>query len=485
MLVAISALGLIGLAGIRDDNVKLEEVRKNIFMPLATLTDVRDKTVSWNRALLNLVLSNSLENLDKYKEHLSRYEGEVVDGLARVEKEASLTAEEKALIRTIHAAFDILVSLKTEVTSIANEGKKIEARNLIWLKIRPQIDIIETDFEQLIDIQQTQLGETLRAAQVAYRNKAYHIVMVGAVLLLGAIILQLIFKNKVIRDISDIVRSLRMVARGNLSGQSKNGRIRELSYVSQEINQMVGQLREANEFREQTIRTINHELRNPLTTMKLGLAMIIDKSLGDLNDRQSKTLLSIDHSVNRLIRTTEELLEVAKPKVEVNSLHLTRVELGRVIKSALQLHDPKAAAKGLKLVVNLPDGALYARADEDKIMRVLTNLIGNAVKYTDHGQIEVSATQEGEEVVVAVSDTGIGISGKDLPKLFKEFAQGENSARIEDQGTGLGLFISKNIVELHRGRIWAESKEGKGSRFSFILPIDRSENKHSLAGDKS
>jgi len=137
----------------------------------------------------------------------------------------------------------------------------------------------------------------------------------------------------------------------------------------------------------------------------------------------------------------------------------------------VSLFETKAREKGLEIKVNLPPvGRLNLYIDEDRIIKVFTNLIDNSLKFTEMGNIGISLIDKGKEFEFTVSDTGIGISGEDLPKVFKKFMQFGRVAGNGEKGTGLGLSIAKGLIELHNGSIRVESEPGKGSKFIFTLP---------------
>ena len=145
--------------------------------------------------------------------------------------------------------------------------------------------------------------------------------------------------------------------------------------------------------------------------------------------------------------------------------------LPEVVRSVVTATEPLAGAKGLKFTAMVQDGMPMAHGDARRVSQVLLNLAGNAIKFTDKGEVAIEATTSDGSFTVAVRDTGPGISASDQGKIFEEFQQAENSATKRKGGTGLGLSIARRIIGMHGGRIWVESDVGKGSTFAFTIPV--------------
>jgi signal transduction histidine kinase len=145
--------------------------------------------------------------------------------------------------------------------------------------------------------------------------------------------------------------------------------------------------------------------------------------------------------------------------------------MAEVVNTVTAATESLASEKGLVLAADVPEGLPVGRGDERRIAQVLLNLVGNAIKFTDKGRVEISVTAENGTFTVAVSDTGAGIAPEDQERIFEEFQQVDSSSTREKGGTGLGLAIARRIVEMHGGRIWVESALGSGATFRFTLPV--------------
>lgn len=223
------------------------------------------------------------------------------------------------------------------------------------------------------------------------------------------------------------------------------------------------------ELKNEFVGIVSHELRTPLTVIKEGVSQVAEGILGKVSADQ-KHFLSISlEGIERLGRIVDDLLDISK--IEVGKLALKRemVDLVGVVKGLVLAFKAKARFKGVEIKTHLPDEEELIYVDEDRMVQVFTNLIENAIKFTEKGLIEISILNKGVEgVECSVSDTGKGISTADLPKVFGKFQQFHR--QTTEKGTGLGLAICKGIIEGHKGRIWVESRPDEGTKFIFTLP---------------
>ncbi len=235
------------------------------------------------------------------------------------------------------------------------------------------------------------------------------------------------------------------------------------------ILQDLTRIRRLETVRRDFISNISHELRTPLA----GLKALVDTLRGGAIDdppAAKRFLKRMDDEVDALAQMVEELLELSRIESGQVPLHLMPTPVAEVVIPAVERLRPQAERAGLTVRLLLPPDLPPALADADRARLVLTNLVHNAVKFTlPGGQITVTAESVGEEVVVAVKDTGVGIPAEDLPRIFERFYKADRAR--SGGGTGLGLAIAKHIVQGHGGRIWAESVEGQGSTFYFTLPV--------------
>ena len=228
------------------------------------------------------------------------------------------------------------------------------------------------------------------------------------------------------------------------------------------------EMNEALAAKSRFISTVSHELRTPLTAIKEGIDIVEDGSAGPITARQEDFLGIAKTNVDRLTRLINDVLDFQKLESGAVELALQAQDINSVVREVHDTMLPLARDGGLELVQDLDETLPLVNFDRDGIVQVLTNVVGNAIKFTEKGSVTVMSSQEGNIIKVSIRDTGPGISKEDMPRLFQEF---EQLGARKPGGTGLGLAISREIIRRHRGKIWAESEPGQGATFSFILPI--------------
>jgi signal transduction histidine kinase/DNA-binding response OmpR family regulator len=241
----------------------------------------------------------------------------------------------------------------------------------------------------------------------------------------------------------------------------------ENARLFQETQDAYRRLAELDHLKSEFISIAAHELRAPLAVLLAYASIIQDEATGSMREH----LTQVVESAMQLKSIIDEMVSLRRIDTGEALVSLTNVQVGATLQSVLRDLGPLAEKKGLRISSDLPDGLPPVRADEQVFYLILTNLISNAIKFTpDHGTIRVTGYQDGSSVVVAVSDTGIGIPPDNLERIFERFYQVENSLRREHGGIGLGLAIAREMAELIDGRMWVESQVNKGSTFYLALP---------------
>ncbi|MEK6700190.1 MAG: ATP-binding protein [Nitrospirota bacterium] len=249
-----------------------------------------------------------------------------------------------------------------------------------------------------------------------------------------------------------------------------------LAVANRELEEANKKLKELDQLKSDFISIVSHELRTPLTSIKAFAELIIMKP-GMAMERQQKLLGVINSETDRLARLISDILDLTKIEAGKLSWHITELSVDEVIRNSIasmqSLADNKSILVGIRIEPLLP--ALVG--DRDRLVQVLTNVLSNSIKFTPQGgKIEVTARfvqTPRPQIVVSVSDTGVGVPDEDLELIFEKFQRSGDVLTNNTEGTGLGLTISRQIVEYHGGRIWVESTLGKGSTFTFTLPLDR------------
>ena len=232
-------------------------------------------------------------------------------------------------------------------------------------------------------------------------------------------------------------------------------------------------MKEGIKIKTEFISVVSHELRTPLLAIKEGIAIVLDGLVGEINSEQKDFLETAGRNVDRLHRLINEVLDFSKLESRKAKFRMRENDINQAIKEIVKAQELVGKEKGLYIKLYLSDDIGKIKFDLDKINQVVTNLMNNAIKYTQKGGITVRSIRDEQEkaIKVSVKDTGEGIKEGDVTKLFHEFQQlGEDNYK-KPGSTGLGLAICREIVEGHRGKIWVESKYGIGSEFIFTIPI--------------
>jgi PAS domain S-box-containing protein len=234
-------------------------------------------------------------------------------------------------------------------------------------------------------------------------------------------------------------------------------------------------LKELDKMKSAFVSNVSHELRTPLTAIKASADNMLDRLIGDLNGKQVGYLTRIKSNSDRLARLINDLLDLSTIEAGKIDLRPTKLSLVTLVKEAAESLRPVATEKLINLAVMSADPGVIAWADRDKVIQVLMNLIGNALKFTPtRGKVIIAVAKDTAAwMQISVTDTGPGIPAEEVNKVFGRFYQIGQAGTQKTQGTGLGLAISKALVEMHGGKIWVESEAGKGSTFFFTLPAEQ------------
>jgi signal transduction histidine kinase len=239
-----------------------------------------------------------------------------------------------------------------------------------------------------------------------------------------------------------------------------------------EIGDKNREIEAANRHKSEFLANVSHELRTPLNAIIGFSEVLLEKYFGELNDKQNEYVDDILSSGRHLLSLINDILDLSKVEAGRMELEVTTFHLPDAIDNAMLLVRERASRHGIKLDQSIDERLGDYSGDERKIKQILVNLLTNAVKFTpEGGQVKVEARLGDSAVILSVVDSGIGIAKEDQDAIFEEFRQASGNYAQKREGTGLGLTLTKRFVEMHGGKIWVESEVGKGSTFTFTLPI--------------
>jgi signal transduction histidine kinase len=237
--------------------------------------------------------------------------------------------------------------------------------------------------------------------------------------------------------------------------------------LEKKVMERTEELMRANQLKSEFLANMSHEFRTPLNAILSFADLLLLELDGPVNEQQKQDLEMIKESGSDLLQLVNNLLDLSKIEAGKVELHVEPVDPAEVIAAVASQLTVKAVEKGLSLTTHVSE-VPHVTADESRLKQVMRNLVENAVKFTDAGEVSIGAFSADKEVVFWVKDTGCGIEKEDQEIIFDKFRQAREGAK--SGGTGLGLSVARELVELHGGRIWVESDVGKGSQFSFSMP---------------
>ncbi|HII92313.1 MAG TPA: response regulator [Methanosarcina sp.] len=228
----------------------------------------------------------------------------------------------------------------------------------------------------------------------------------------------------------------------------------------------------ANSAKTEFLANVSHELRTPLNSIIGFSDILLEKVFGELNEKQFRYVNNISTSGKNLLSLINDILDLSKVEAGKMELHYSEFSVNSIFEEVKTVFSPLIQVKSLEVTFNVESGSTMLEADRGRLIQILCNLVSNAIKFTPNGgKVSIYYKESGNRALISVIDTGIGISAEDQVRLFQPFTQLDASSTKQYCGTGLGLALVKKIVNLHQGDIWVESDPGKGSNFTFSLPL--------------
>jgi signal transduction histidine kinase len=381
-------------------------------------------------------------------------------------------AEDRPLLAQVHRDYRRFESALNRIIVADQIGAHSRSKTLLTDAIDADNDFgLVTD--QLASATRTETEGVIAASGSSYTSSRnlFIGVAIGSVLL--ALALGLVLSWSVIGPIQRTGTRLAEIAAGDFSHHVEVPNRDELGELASNLNRMNDELRRLYEELETVSRhkseflaNMSHELRTPLNAI-IGFSELLQLEIpGELNEQQRSYVDDVLESGRHLLAVINDILDLSKIEAGRMELELADMSLRQTLESSLTMHAERAARDGVVLGLSLDPDEITVHADERKVRQVVVNLLSNAVKFTPAGgRVEISALARNGTVEVAVADTGPGIAPEDQPLIFDEFW-----SRGRNEGTGLGLPLSRSFIELHGGRLWVESAVGGGSTFRFTLP---------------
>jgi signal transduction histidine kinase len=412
------------------------------------------------------------------------------DTLARIEGAAQ--PDERTLIQQIRTAQDEAMAVVADIANSIRASEVDEAMHGLTTREERLYLKIDGLVQQVVAAEETRMA-SLRADVTAANRRSFFVIGGFATLAIAlALLFGFIISWSFILPVQKAHEFLGRVAAGHFGVAVSIPNRDEFGSLAENMNRMSGDLQrldeqqraaatelrslnerltQASQAKSEFLASMSHELRTPLNAILGFTELILDNLYGDVPDSLREPLVDIATNGRHLLRLINDVLDLSKIEAGQLVLALADYSLTNVVHTVYTAVEPLAAEKKLAFKVELLPDLPPGHGDERRLTQVLLNLVGNAIKFTDTGEVTIRASIANGSFNVAVGDTGPGISAADQAKLFQEFQQADNSITRKKGGTGLGLAISKRIIEMHGGSIRVDSVVGQGSTFSFTLPV--------------
>lgn len=298
--------------------------------------------------------------------------------------------------------------------------------------------------------------------------------------IVAVVILVFLITRGILGPLKQVQDVMKKVGEGNLGLKIVPPGVKEMQELGDTLNEMIARLRESTEkvkevdqMKTEFVSLAAHQLRTPLSAIKWSLQMLLGGDMGMVPNTQKELLSKTYESNERMITLVNDLLNVTKIESGKTLHQPSLVQIEDVVAGQVQLYTADAERRGITLSYIRPEEKLpKVLVDEEQIGIVIQNLIDNALHYSPQGgRVTVALAHDIKEVRVSVQDEGLGIPQEEQPKVFEKFFRASNVKKVHTEGSGLGLYITKYIVEIHGGKIWFTSTESQGTTFTFTLPV--------------
>ena len=348
-----------------------------------------------------------------------------------------------------------LIVMIIGLSTLLTVGKLYSPRFFVW-----HLENMEVGGFNLVRVRQ----KLVDGFESAWSRGAFWSVIVGASTAGG---LSYLVSKRIIQPLIQMEKVTQKITAGHLEERLPSLEIPELDRLASSFNQMAANLEGVEQRRRELIGDLTHELRTPLTIVEGYMEGLADGTIEPSVDIYQRLV----RETSRLRRLVNDLQDLSQAEAGYLPIRIEKLDLRPLLRSLVAKFSDQRLEEGPTLELECPADLPFVQADPERVEQVLMNLLGNALRYTQEGSITVRAFHEGKKVWIAVIDTGIGISTDDLPHVFERFWRSDRSRDRASGGTGVGLAISRRLVELQSGTIAVDSELGKGSTFRFSLPV--------------
>jgi signal transduction histidine kinase len=462
--------GIVGLRALGEVNQRAEDMVQ-LQRKIAAYRQLNHDTVAQLYSVATSLLKPEEHSLQATLRQLNQF-GYDLDRLQFVAQ------DEKEIFARLRQDYEEFIRIVSQVIELIRAGRAAEGRDLQLSKATPHTERLERLTNELVNKAESDMVISIDATHEAYANSRKAVMLfvlasIGLALLLGYGI-----SSSIVRPVQKMETRMREIASGEFTSavvvrnQDELGALAaDLNRMSDQLGTLYRQLEAANQHKSEFLANMSHELRTPLNAI-IGFSEVLkDEMFGQLNDKQLEYARDIYTSGHHLLSLINDILDLAKIEAGRMELAVSTFDVSATLENALTLVRGRAARQGIQLELQVDEGLGTFSGDERKFRQTLLNLLSNAVKFTpEKGRVQVVAGPVDDGIQVSVIDTGVGIPKEEQEAIFDAFHQVPGNERTQGEGTGLGLTLAKQFVEMHGGRIWVRSEPAKGSAFTFILP---------------
>ncbi len=482
LLIAMGAMGIQSIASVARQSRLLDQARERV-----------DASRQIEQALalqMNFTRNALLLRDDATIESMFRENNRFRDTFDRLE--AAAPPDQRETIQRLRNTQDKVMATVARIAALIREDKADEAMDLHLSEGYPLYREIATLVTRAVRNEEAGMGQLREGVEATYRRALLLTGGFAAASIFLALILGFVISWSFILPVREAEGFLGQVAKGDFSAsidvpnRDEFGALaRQMNEMSRELHQLYddqrraahqlqvlnAQLEQASRAKSNFLASMSHELRTPMNAILGFTEMIRDGLYGEVPPEIQDPVSDIHTCGKQLLGLINNVLDLSKIEAGHMELALGEYVVEDVVNTVKLSLRSLAATKGLDFVTTVPPDLPLGLGDGKRITQCLMNLAGNALKFTGEGRVEIRVELQGESLLFAVSDTGIGIPADQVENIFEEFRQADATVSRDFGGTGLGLSITRKLVELHGGRIWVESEPGKGSTFFFSIPV--------------
>jgi signal transduction histidine kinase len=462
VVVVLGAVGVLSLRAVGRLASVNREITTRTVPALRLAASTRDAVPALVRLEARFLVLNDSRFIGAWNERAERLR----TSLIRL-REYTTNAQEARLLDDATESFERYYGTVGQIQTLLGRNQRARAAALSEGASRSLAERIEASLEALTESMHADvLQAQAEVARLEARTWSGVLVALGAAVGLALLGSGLI-AHRLTQSLQKLSAATSAVASGSFEEPIAVEGRDEVGQLARSFNSMARELRRMEDTKEEFFASVSHELRSPLTSIREGAHLLRDRVSGPLNDKQRRLVEIIAAGADRLLGLVNQILEVSRLRAGVLPIQRVRLDLDKVVTRAIEELKPSADHAGVALERELVGEDFELVGDEARLLQVVINLVGNAIRFTKRGgRVVARVVSTGPELEIQVEDTGIGIPPAELPHVFEPYRQ----AHADRGGTGLGLAIVRGVAQAHSGRVTVESQEGKGSRFTVLLP---------------